>query len=197
MSDEHPNSPTGSVDSPFMHIVVRRREVETCAIEPTLKALQVLVSDEATALRFQNNVALSFQGYDDDPRGLFQINEVCNFVRKLNGQWYAWFFFMTRDLNVSPLAVIALCCCRYTTSPVGSFIPQIEDLKKFLWFQFGAFRGYCKVYSLSQEQTHAEVREVIDYFTKVGFVAGCDLPRLDIDSAKTGKWIERMSAADN
>jgi hypothetical protein len=195
MSNEPLNSRMEPTDSPFMHMIVRRREVETCDVEPTLKVLQFLLSDNETALRFQNHVALSFQGYDDDPRGLFQIVEVCEFVRNLNGKWCAWFFFMTKDLNVSPLAVIALCCCRYTVSPMRLFIPQIDDLKKFLWDQFGALRGYCGGYNLPQERTEAEVQAVIDYLTKVGFVGGCDLPRLDIDSAKTGKMIELMRIA--
>jgi len=68
MSEQRPIFPNESDESMTMHIVVPRREVEAGEPDQTLKALTVLVSDQDTALRFQNHVILSFQGYDDDPR---------------------------------------------------------------------------------------------------------------------------------
>jgi hypothetical protein len=180
----------------LMHIIVPRRDVERGATQMTLSALSVLLTDGETARQFQNRVVLSFQGYDDDPRGLFQIETVCEFLRKLNKEWYAWFFFMTKDLELSPIAVIALCCCpRYTVlSSSGLFIPQFDDLKKFLWFQFGALRAHCQIYGLSKEQTEAEVEAVVEYFMKIGWVRGCDMPCLTVHSAKTRRSVEVMTS---
>ena len=194
--DEHPNTETDSSESPFMHIIVRRSEVEGCAIEPTLKALQVLTSDKETATRFQNHVTLSFQGYDDDARRLFQIEEVCAFVRKLNERWYSWFFFMTKDVHISPLAVIVLCSSGHRRTTSGLFVPRVEDSKDFFWNHFGFLRGLCQSYNLSEKQTESAVQEVIEYSMKVGFVEGCDLPQLAADSAKTGTIIRYMIAAE-
>jgi hypothetical protein len=179
--------PVNSAAHDFMHIVAPRSELERCTIEPTLKALEFLGSDPETALRFQNNVMLSFQGYDLDVRGLFEIEEVRKFVAKLNGKWYSWFFFMTKDIHISPLAVILLCLCRYTISPLGLFIPVVEDenSKRVLHHHFGALRAVCRIHHLPKEQTEAAVQEVVDYLMKVGFVSGCDAPQLSVDSAKT------------
>ena len=172
-------------ETPFMHIVVRRTDVEKCNIDVTLQALSVLVEDRETALRFKGNVGVSFQGYDDDPRGVFEILEVREFVAKLNEKWYSWFFFMTKDMVISPLSVIALCLCRYTRSSFGLFIPVVRDLREFLWFHFGALRGLCEIYDLPKEETEDAVNEVLDYLVKVGFVEGCDSPQLAIASGKT------------
>ena len=161
-------------------------------IEPTLTALLVLSGDPETALRHKNNVTLSFQGYDEDPRGLFEIEEVRHFVERLNEKWYSWFFFMTKDIRNSPLAVITLCLCRYRRSAFGLFIPVKEDLKRFCWYHFGALRAVCKLYNLSDELTETAVNEVIDYSMRVGFVTGCDTPQLAIDSAKAGTLIQYM-----
>ena len=140
-----------------MHIVVRRDEVEGCAIEPTLNALQVLMDDSETALRFKNNVTISFQGFDQDRRELFEIEEVREFVNQLNSKWYSWLFFMTKDIHISPLAVIVLCLCRYRRASNGIFIPAKKDSRRFFWDHFGALRGLCKVYNLPQEQTETAV----------------------------------------
>jgi hypothetical protein len=75
-----------------MHIVAFRSEVERRKIEPTLNALQILSSSPEAVLRYKNNVTLSFQGYDQDPRGLFEIEEVRQFVERLNGKWYSCSF---------------------------------------------------------------------------------------------------------
>ena len=160
--------------------------------EPTLSVLQLLTSDPEAGLRYKNNVTLSFQGYDQDPRGLFQIEEIRHFVESLNAKWYMWFFFMTKDVAISPLAVITLCLCRYRKSPFGLFIPVKEDLKRFCWYHFGALRAVCKLYNLSDELTETAVNEVIDYSMRVGFVTGCDTPQLAIDSAKAGTLIQYM-----
>ena len=169
-----------------MHIVVRREEVEKCIFEPILNTLQVLMDGSETALRFQNNVTISFQGFEQDQRELFEIEEGREFFEQLNAKWYPWLFFMTKDVHVSPLAEIALCLCRYTRSSNGLFIPVKKDSRRFFWDQFGALRGLCKAHDLSKEQTETAVQEVIDYLMKIGFVSGCDTPQLAVGSGKTG-----------
>jgi hypothetical protein len=187
-----PKNPRPDAEIPFMHIVVPRDEIERCEIEATLNALQVLMDGTETARRFKNNVTISFQGYDQDHRGLFEIAEVREFVEELNANWYAWLFFMTKDIRISPLAAIALCLCRYTRSSNGLFIPVKKDSKRFFWDQFGALRGHCKAYGLSNEQTEAAVYEVIDYLMKIGFASGCDAPQFAIDSGKTRAVLRYM-----
>jgi hypothetical protein len=178
-----------------MHIVIPRRAIEAGDLTQTLRALTVLNNDRETALRFQNNVILSFQGYDDDSLGVFQFKSVCNFVRKLNEKWYAWFFFMTKDVEFSPLAVIALCCCpRLTKLPSGTCVPPKDELTKFLTFQFTALRYFCETFGLTPERTEAEVQGVIDYFMKIGWVGGCDTAHLSVHSAKTERWVRFMRA---
>jgi hypothetical protein len=185
-----PSSLTVDGRPSFVHIVARRSDVEKCTIEPTLKALQFLDSDPETALRYRNNATLSFQGYDQDPRALFQIEEVRQFVEKLNVKWYMWFFFMTKDVNISPLAAITLCLCRYKRSRAGRFRPVVTDSKGLFKNHFTALRFICKTCNLSDEQIESAVEEAIDYFMKVDFVSGCDTPQLAIDSAKTGTVIQ-------
>jgi hypothetical protein len=172
--------------APFIHIVARRSEVENYMIDPTLIALEFLNSDPEEAVHYKNNVTLSFQGYDEDPRALFQIEEVRQFVEKLNVKWYSWFFFMTKDVDISPLAAITLCLCRYKRSRAGRFRPAVADARHLFKYHFTALRFVCKTCNLSDEQTESAVQEVIDYFMRVDFVSGCDTPQLALDSAKTG-----------
>jgi hypothetical protein len=178
------NSP--ETQAPFIHVIVPRKEVENCTTDPTLRALNTLMDDPHKFTRFQNNVMISFQGYDDDPRGLFEISEVREFIKELDTQWYSWLFFMTKEPCISPLAIITLCLCRYTRSSAGLFIPDRKDSRRFMWNHFGALNGLCQICNLSKEQKEAATQEVTEYFMKVGFVEGSDSPRLGVESAKTG-----------
>ncbi len=176
-----------------MHVIVRRRDVEKANIEPTLKVLRALEADSETTHRCQNSVTLSLQGFDDDPRGVFEIQEVRKFVKELNTKWFSWFFFMTKEVDISPLAAILLCLCRYTKSPFGLFIPDCDDSKWFMRNFFGALNALCEIHNLSKEQNEASIQHVAEYFMRVGFVEGCDLPRLPVESAKTGTVLRNIT----
>jgi hypothetical protein len=68
----------------------------------------------------------------------------------------------------------------------------VADAKGLYKVHFTALRFVCKTCDLSDEQTESAIEEVIDYFMKVDFVAGCDTPQLALDSAKTGTLIQYM-----
>lgn len=43
--------------------------------------------------------SLTISGYDDDSRELFEIPEVCRYLRGLDHEWPFWFFFLIPPLN--------------------------------------------------------------------------------------------------
>lgn len=177
-----------------MHIIIPRCDIEMGTIGMALSALNTVSVDEEAARKYHNRVVLAFEGYDEDPRGLFQIESVRKFVRKLNREWHSWFFFMTKDLELSPIATLALCCCSTNRRlrSTGLFIPATDELKKYLHFQFAALRACCEVHGFTEKHAEAEIDAWIDYLMRIGWASGCDLPRLSIHSAKAGWWAERM-----
>jgi len=57
-------------------LMFSRRQVETCDITEPLQLLRRLTADRHTAMDFCGRMSLVVDGYQDDPRELFEIPEV-------------------------------------------------------------------------------------------------------------------------
>lgn len=77
-------------------LVISREEVESQNTVPALGVLNSLLESPEKALAYKENVDLSFYGYDDDPRELFEIPEVRNFASQLDDKFPFWLFFLSR-----------------------------------------------------------------------------------------------------
>ena len=77
----------------FIHIVIGKEQIETKDIKSVYSSLSVLLADQRTVLRFRNAVNLSIDGYNDDPRELFEIGEVRNYIQELDSRFPYWFLF--------------------------------------------------------------------------------------------------------
>jgi len=62
----------------------------------------------------QGKVDISFSGYDDDPRELFEISEVKEYISSLYPVLYDLFFFVRTETESPTLQVFASCVCDAT-----------------------------------------------------------------------------------
>jgi hypothetical protein len=89
--------------------VVERAEVQRNDTGRTTAFLKRLISESDLALAHEERIDLTFSGYDDDPRELFEIEEVRTFVRTLDDSFPFWFFFLSksgRGLTVVALSLL-------------------------------------------------------------------------------------------
>ena len=73
-------------------IVIPREAVESCDTEQVLMGPSVLVRCAALAPRARGKLQLAFDGFDRDPRELWQIRAVRRFVSRLDEVFPYWFF---------------------------------------------------------------------------------------------------------
>ena len=57
----------------WLGVVIPRRDVERLATGSTLDTLQSVLADAKTVRLLQGRVDVSFEGWDDDPRELYEI----------------------------------------------------------------------------------------------------------------------------
>ncbi|MGH7309941.1 MAG: chlororespiratory reduction 6 domain-containing protein [Candidatus Rokuibacteriota bacterium] len=105
-------------------VVVGRSDVEAGDIQPTLRILFRLLADAVTVREYRERVDMAFQGYDADPRELFEIPEVRRFVAALDDAFPYWLYFLSREYM--GLQAIAFC-----------FLPPYltEDAQRQIWPQ--------------------------------------------------------------
>jgi hypothetical protein len=70
-------------ETKLVYLFVPRDLIETGDIEPISSALQDMVSTREKAAAFRQRVGIMVDGYDQDPRELWQVAESRNFCRRL------------------------------------------------------------------------------------------------------------------
>ena len=83
-------------DCDFLGIVVSRQEVDARDHSGPLGAFQIVRSSNEYVCRFVEAVDLSFSGYDTDPRELWEIPDVRQYVRTLDEAFPYWLFFLSK-----------------------------------------------------------------------------------------------------
>jgi hypothetical protein len=99
-----------------------RAEVESTESSLAVNSLcEMLAPRECVRLR--RKLIFAIDGYDDDPRDLWEFPEVRQWICDVDRQWPYWFFFM--DLGPqSTLAMVTFCACPWTKIPGGK---KIDD----------------------------------------------------------------------
>ena|SRR5271166_3011175 len=142
-------------------LMASRAEVEAGDVANASASLQRLLNRE-NAKKLKGRLIFGIQGYDDDPRELFEIPAVRIWMRALDREFPYWFYFL--DLGArSTLPLVAFSLCRYDKVPGGkSILP--DDLKNFLISHFAAMNRLSASLGETEEDTDRRSREISSFF---------------------------------
>ena len=149
-------------DVDWLGVVVDRADVESGDISSTADVLSQVLANRKTIERFRGRVDLSFHGYSNDNRELYEIPEVRRFVAKLDDAFPHWFYFLSTE-NAT-LAVVASCLCSVTKLRPGT-IRYGADLAEFLGRHFDALNWLFETYALDERDNAAISESIIKYFS--------------------------------
>lgn len=88
-------------------LVVSRAEILSGDISTALSKLNSLLQTPEIAKAHMERVDIAFNGYDDDTRELNEIDEVRDFVQKLDSEFPFWLFFLSK--HMPGLQCVILC----------------------------------------------------------------------------------------
>ena len=97
-----------SVSEPVI-LMFSRQQVEAGDISETLALLRRLTAERQTAIDFCGRISLAVDGYNDDPRELFEVPEVRAYIKRLDQAWPSWFFFLSQADESVKLLERCLC----------------------------------------------------------------------------------------
>lgn len=80
----------------YLMVVISEEEVKTQDCSKAVAALKSLLETPEKAKMFKEQVDLGFSGYDEDSREMFEIQEVRDFIYKLDAEFPFWLFFLTK-----------------------------------------------------------------------------------------------------
>ncbi len=124
-SSGEPSISKSNTDSTEIEIIVGLRisriEIETHATKRAVAFLQSLTQEKNVAWAARGKLALTVDGYNDDPREIYEIPEVRRFLKTLHSHWKYWFFFANEicsTLSVVLNSVVAAKKLSQNTSQV-------------------------------------------------------------------------------
>jgi hypothetical protein len=144
----------------FLTIVISRLDIESGDISETLSVLSKLL-EPGVALRFCEKVDIGVHGYDEDARELNELQEVRDFVNKLDDKFPYWCYFLSK--RGSGLMFILSCFCPpYLTLEARDRI-WTEKIAEYLTRRgFPALNHLCGELGCSE----SEVRRLTDRVTE-------------------------------
>jgi len=149
-------------DSDSMFIAIDRREVEACDISTTLAELKLLLNKKYIR-KYKHMVTITFSGYDYDPREVFEIPEIRQFMLALTQKFHFWFYF----LNIDNGTLVTIAGCLYGAKQIGNGQMQFnnpQDLLDFYEYQLDASQYLAKQAHFTEEETRDLEREINSYY---------------------------------
>ncbi len=126
-------------------------DIQSGDLSTVLDMLQGFLQSQDAVVNGRGRVSLFFEGYDDDPRDVYDIPEIRRYAKALDEAFPYWFYFVILDQpGGSTLQVLALCLCRVVKVSGGSK-PDTDDYKKFLFSHIAALNELCDRFQLGNE----------------------------------------------
>lgn len=147
-------------------IVVSRDEVRRRDISPALGTLTSLLSTPEKARAYKERVDIAFDGYNDDSRELDEIEEVRDFVHKLDAAFPFWLFFLSKHMLGLQCIVFCHLLPFLTDEGKAEHHPrQLEELLLKRWFP--AMNQVAEYVGLTEKEIE-EMTERVLLYIKIG-----------------------------
>jgi hypothetical protein len=95
----------------FVLYAVDRHDVETGNVAPLADFVGRIVNNDNLCRRLQGHVELTIDGYNDDPRELWEISEVINWYAQADPVFRYWFYFLATQMGAHGLCSYWACMC--------------------------------------------------------------------------------------
>jgi hypothetical protein len=132
--------------------VITRQQIDDMDVESSLDFLRSLVPIEHPehAWAYKGRLSLMISGFDSDPRELYEISEVCHYLRALDAEWPFWLFFFNQvDESIK---VVAMCLASTIEIAPGAADIDSEGLKHFLERGFSAVNYLFDTYGFPESE---------------------------------------------
>lgn len=152
-------------------LVLPRPQIEAGNIDEALALLQKLVSEPEVMLSCCGRVSLVIDGYNDDPRELFEIAEVRAFIQALDARWPYWYFFLSQADD--SIKLLESCLCDSIEVVPGVNAIDTEQLTASLTRHFAALNKLCETINLPEHRAE-EISEGV-----ISLIRNASIERLD------------------
>jgi hypothetical protein len=146
-------------------ILLDRPAVERKDIASALKVLSAFSANAELARKHANALTIVIEGYEADPRQLYDIKPVRDFVQQLTLEWPYWLHFINKADHT--LLVIMKCLMEITrTSRDGGIVTSTlaeGEFSRIIGDLFGGMNYLYQELGLTSEENSAMTQEIKRY----------------------------------
>jgi hypothetical protein len=129
--------------------LIDRLQVEQMDLSAIRHFIQRLRSSKELALHCKGKISIGFNGYDNDPRELFEINEVRRYLAVLDREFDELFFFVSTEEPAMTLRMFLFCLMGVSwigkRSTMGNPQPVLIDFQAVPDFLPRHFEGLNRI----------------------------------------------------
>jgi len=146
----------------FVTIVASKSEVLSGDTQSVLGAFRALIATPATALKWRERVDFAIDGYNDTQWELFEIQEVREFIAKLDQDFPFWLFFLSkRDLGLQCIAYCFLPPFLKPEARARIFPERLDALLTRRWFP--AMNQICDWVGMTEAENETMTNRAVEY----------------------------------
>ena len=124
-----------------VHLLIARSDVEKRSYAPIRKYLAKFVDGDKT-YRARSKLNIGFDGYDDDPREVWETVDIINWVwQSMDIENIPWFYLLSTDSEALSIKIIAMCYCAKLGN-FGKLIVDVAKLREFAEKNFSIMDNY-------------------------------------------------------
>lgn len=143
--------------------VFSRDRVERGDIGDTLGQLNALSDNPENVRRFVGRVFFMFDGYNDDPRQIYQVPEARDFFAKLTAMLPLWAHYLHRDAETVGIAYLLLCQSEpfYENKQRVSVSIDMAEANSLTRRLVSSATGLHALHGLTEEESRAIIEDFI------------------------------------
>ena len=143
-------------------IFIPKSVIEQQDLDFTLSGLENLLVDDETIRKSKGKVVIGFDGYDDDTRELYEIDEVRDYIQALTLKFPYWFYFC--NTNDHSLWIILLAHCKFRKSGPGIANIVNKDAEEIYSALLASLLNFYKKHNIDESEFAVLSKEVGEYF---------------------------------
>ena len=148
---------------PFV-IIVSKEEILNGETSEIINIFESMLSSKDNVRKLKENVDIAFSGYDEDTRELFEIDQVRDFVFKLDEKFPYWLYFLSkRHLGLQCILFCMLPPYLTEEGKAKIFPQKIEALLINRWFP--AMNHICENVGMGEDDIEELTKSSLDYIT--------------------------------
>lgn len=144
-------------------ITVARQSVEEGDISFFLEKLQAFTATPKRIRANKEKLCIMVEGYDSDPRELFEIPQVCAFFRVVTKHWPFWLWFLWRENNEVRNIVSLLAGGKRLQNAAGKpeFVIELSDVRRVLSELVQASEAFLDDNSISDDERTQSINSAV------------------------------------